>query len=93
MIYHLIEDSVFETHLDQLFGAARRSVVSYSSDTDEQLPDNGDSPHVRPRKFTSVVQQRFPGWKLVERIPNPFPYSEDPINGSFADFYIYARQD
>lgn len=92
VIYHLVEDHVFEAHLEQVFGASRRYVIVYSCDTDEQLEDACNAPHVRLRKFTPFVRDRLPDWKLLQHIPNPYPYSyDDPTAGTFSDFYIFER--
>ena len=34
-IYHLVEDAVFETYMNQLFDAAKRYVIVYSSNEDK----------------------------------------------------------
>lgn len=89
VIYHLVEDVVFDDYMHRLFNSATRFVIVYSSNEDQKIT----SPHVRHRHFTrwvekSVGRQFF----LAERIANPFPFSEnDPANTSFADFYIFRR--
>lgn len=87
VIFHLVEDQVFEPHMRTLFGSARRYVIIYSSDSLE--PAGPDSPHVRHRKFTSWVRQNLPQWRLREKVPNRYPYLGDYRTGSFADFFIY----
>lgn len=89
VIYHLIEDQVFENYMRTLFTAARRYVVIYSSDTDENRGYHGT--HVRHRKFSSWICQTFPDWRLSEHIPNRYPYKGDYREGSFSDFYIHER--
>ncbi len=88
VIYHLVEDEVFETHLRHLFGTAERFVVIYSSNCDEaQL-----LPHVRHRRFTDFVEENFPTWRLTEQIPNRYPFvASRPDDTSKADFFIYAK--
>jgi SAM-dependent methyltransferase len=89
VIYHLVEDHVFEDHMRRLFSAARRYVIIYSSDKDETL-GNADC-HVRHRKFTTWVEANIDGWSLDRRVPNKYPYEGDYKQGSFADFYIYRK--
>lgn len=88
VIYHLVEDSVFETYMEQVFDASTKFAVIYASN--ENKP--GTDPHVRHREFTNWVEKSRPEFRLVEHIPNPYPYSEeDPHNTSFADFFVFAR--
>jgi hypothetical protein len=89
VIYHLVEDAIFETYMHGLFDASSRFVIIYSSDRDEFASD----PHVRHRRFTGWVAAKRSDFELVERIGNPFPFdANDPDNTSFADFYVYARR-
>jgi SAM-dependent methyltransferase len=87
VLYHLVEDSVFERHLRDVFGSADRLVVIYSSDFAREEP----VPHVRHRAFTAWVSANLPGWQLRQRIPNRFPYREADGSGSLADFFVYER--
>jgi len=89
VIYHLVEDEVFEGYMRTLFGAALRYVIVYASDFDDT--SGRDGPHVRHRKFTAWVQRNVPGWKLVRHVPNAFPFTGDHTTGSFADFFVYAK--
>src|SRR5262249_56626361 len=51
VVYHLIEDDVFDSHLRSVFGAADRFVIVYSTNTDEQSPLQ--RAHVRHRRFSA----------------------------------------
>lgn len=84
VIYHLIDDDVFERYLDDLFRVARRFVIIYSSDA--ELPDPAG--HVRHRQFTPWVSRRQPQWELAATIPNPYA-GADP--SAVADFHVYRR--
>lgn len=89
VIYHLVEDAVFVRYMTDLFDAASRFAIIYSSNVDERTA----SPHVRHRRFTDWVASRRPDFTLSEQVPNPFPFDpNNPDNTSFADFYIYERQ-
>jgi len=85
VIYHLVEDDVFEDHMRRLFDHADRWVIAYSSDHDER----SSVPHVRHRGVTAWVRAERPGWTLEERLPNRFPETVD--GGSFATFLVFAR--
>jgi len=89
VIFHLVEDDVFESHMKTLFESAKRYVIIYASDSDDNRGLEGF--HVRHRKFSVWIQQNLPQWKLIEHIPNKHPYRGDYKQGSFADFFIYTR--
>jgi hypothetical protein len=86
VIYHLVEDPVFETYMRHLFAASTRYVGIYSSDTTKIAPQ----PHVRHRKFSDWVASNAPDFRVLERVPNPHR-GNDPTNESFADFVFYEK--
>lgn len=87
VIYHLVEDPVFEQYMNQLFDAGSRFVIVYSSNYDER-----PVPHVRNRKFTDWVSDHRPEFRLTHHQPNPYPFDPDqPSTTSFADFYVFER--
>lgn len=89
VVYHLVEDPVFEAYMRQLFASARRFVIVYSSDIDEAQVVK----HVRQRKFTRWVGENEPDWRLVSMVKNAYPFDPaDSDNTSFADFYVFARR-
>jgi len=89
VIFHLVEDPVFERYMELLFCCSIRFVVIYSSNFDQVT----SSPHERERKFTDYVAAHFPRWSLVEKIENQYPMSKYPAAlGSLCDFYIYERR-
>ena len=88
VIYHLIEDEVFEAYMRTLFDAAHRWAIIYSSNSDAPTPE----PHIQHRRVTDWVATHRKDWRLVEQIGNRYPYdSRNPDLTSFADFYIYER--
>lgn len=87
VIFHLVEDRVFEDYMKRLFGASNKFVIIYSSDTDEL----GPAAHVRHRKFTRWIEENHPNWELLEKILNRYPYNGDYTATSFCDFYIYTN--
>jgi|SRR5579859_2044414 len=89
VIYHLVEDNVFEHYVQALFKASNRYVIIYSSDTDDH--HGHDGVHVRHRNFTRWVRENLPNWKLMERLPNRYPFRGDYRTGSFAEFFIYEK--
>jgi SAM-dependent methyltransferase len=86
VIFHLVEEEVYQAYMRHLFAAARRFVIVYSSDYDgpQQI-------HERHHKFTAWVESNCPNWQIQEVIRNPYPYdTADPAETSQADFYIYG---
>lgn len=90
VIYHLIEDDVFEAYMRQLFDATRKVAVIYASNKDEVT----GSAHVRHRCFTNWVKANRPDFLHMKTIRNRYPFDPaDPDNTSFADFYVYRFSD
>ncbi|MBX2825087.1 MAG: class I SAM-dependent methyltransferase [Gammaproteobacteria bacterium] len=90
VVYHLVEDEVFDDYMKRLFDSASRFVIVYASNTDEN-PDPRP-PHVRHRHFTRWVDQFQPDWQLLKHVPNRHPYSAATRTGSFADFYLFSKR-
>lgn len=89
VVYHLVEDSVFEKYMSQLFDAAERFVVIYANNRDE--PASPAHPHVRHRRFSDWIAQYRADWKQIDYVANPYPYNPEEQTGSFADFYFFSR--
>jgi hypothetical protein len=89
VIFHLVEDGVFEDYMRRLFGSSSRFVIIYSSNKNDQ--SKMQAPHVRHRKFTQWIDDHIKGWRLVNTIPNRYPYMGDVMEGSFSDFFIYEK--
>lgn len=88
VIYHLVEDGVFDSYMRTLFEAASQCVVIYASNKDEKTAD----PHVQHRRFTDWVERNMPDWEQSAYIPNRYPFDwKDPQNTSFANFHIFKR--
>lgn len=90
VIYHLIEDGVFESYMKTLFAASTKYVIVYASNkTNEQWVK-----HVKHRKFTDWVEKNEKDFKLLQFIPNKYPATDnsDNPNASFADFYIFGHK-
>lgn len=89
VIYHLIEDEIFESYMQDLFKASNHYVIVYASDFEGN--EGVDGVHVRHRKFTKWIHENLPEWRLIKHVPNKYPYAGDYRTGSFADFYIYKK--
>ena len=82
VVYHLTEDTVFETYLTHLFAAGRRLVVIYS--TNQEISDT--APHVRHRHFTPWIEANCPDWVLTDVTGGPNDAQ------ARADFFVYERR-
>jgi hypothetical protein len=85
VIYHLIEDKIYEEYMQRLFSASNEYVIIYSSDMDD---DNISAAHVKRRKFTKYIAENIAGWILIKHIPNKY---SDSLIGAWSDFFIYQK--
>jgi SAM-dependent methyltransferase len=67
VIFHLVEDEVFEDYMTRLFASAERYVVICSNDT----ADDEQAPHERHRDFTKWIAAKQTGWVLEKRVDPP----------------------
>ena len=88
VLYHLVEDDVFNEYMNRLFDLSEKFVIIYSSNTNEK---EQHAAHVRHRAFSEWVDQNKPDFKLCEFIKNKYPDTGDNKISSFADFYIYEK--
>lgn len=87
VIYHLVEDSIYEQYMRHLLGSSRRYLGIYASNEDRATRDV----HVRHRRFTDFIEATKE-WRLIERVPNRYPYDRRrKSETSFADFYFFER--
>lgn len=76
VIYHLVDDNVYQKYIQHLFESAERYVIIYSSN----YHTDGRS-HVKHREFTKDIDKTK--WKQIFHEPNP--------NGNEAEFYVFER--
>lgn len=91
VIFHLVEDQMFETYMRLLFRSAERYVVIYSS---SQLGEEHAElvvPEVRHRDLVAWVENAISGWRLKYTEDNPYPYSGDITGGTFSRFFVYEK--
>lgn len=91
VIYHLIEDAVFDRYMTDLFDNAKRLVLIYASDKDEPSPNQ----HVRHRNFSAWVSENRPDWTLLDAPAHPYPLEDGASQktASFASFKLFAMAD
>lgn len=79
VLFHFPNDADYEEYLDRLFGSARRFVLIYTTDSEE----GRTARHVRRRKITVDIAERFPEWELTR--------AEPPLVEGLASFFLYER--
>lgn len=89
VIYHLVENAVFDKYMRDLFAAADKYVIIYASNTNENK--RGQAQHVRHRRFTDWVAENQKDWKLAEHVRNKYSLETNEIDESFADFYVFKK--
>lgn len=89
VIYHLIEDDIFNHYMVTLFEAARSFVIIYSTNFEDNYKSGA---HVKHRAFSKWIDDNQKQWKLVTKIPQKYPYDSVTNKGSSADFYIFKRE-
>jgi len=77
VIYHLIEDDVFNNYMTHLFESATKYVIIFADDNDSRT-----NYHVRWRKFSDWIKTNKQNWEMIKKIEN-----EKFEN----DFYIYGK--
>lgn len=88
VIFHVVEDAVFVQYLRNLFSAAERLVLIYSTNQDSRPMST--LPHVRHRQFSREVAESLPAWELLERVPSRYPLAQYK-DGSDAEFFLYGH--
>jgi SAM-dependent methyltransferase len=89
VIYHLVEDEVYNKYMKQLFLSSLNYVIIYSSNEEKIYATD----HVKGRKFTTWVENNFPEFDLINHIPNKFASgTRGNMVKSISDFYIYERK-
>ncbi len=78
VLYHLVEDDVFQRYMATLFAAARQHVIIYSTNTDSTPWYVGR--HIKRRRFSTWVDSSLPAWRLLST-----------TRGYDADFFFYEK--
>ncbi|MBL4775964.1 MAG: class I SAM-dependent methyltransferase [Mariprofundus sp.] len=88
VIYHLVEDLVYENYMAKLFKASKKWVIIYSSNYNEL-----GSKHVRHRRFIDWIAVNQKNYSLSAIVKNKYPFSEGNLeHTSPADFYVFVRK-
>ena len=90
VIYHLIEDSVYEEYMANLFDMSERYVIIYAKNE-----DISHALHVKFRRFSTYIEEYLPEWECIEHIKNKYPQKvlgKKNNKTSPSDFYIYQKK-
>jgi cyclopropane fatty-acyl-phospholipid synthase-like methyltransferase len=82
VIYHIIEDDLFEKYLGHLFSAAQKYVIIFAADIESPFDRKS---HVRHRKFSKWIENNLSDWKLEYTIP-----PEKQLCSNYS-FYVYKK--
>lgn len=88
VIYHLIEDEVYDEYIKNIVNHGSEFLIIYSANFED---DGNFSKHVKPRNFTkhNLLNQSY---KLLKIVKNKYK-SIDHNSGSFSDWYIFKIKD
>jgi SAM-dependent methyltransferase len=88
VLYHLVEDPVFDSYMRSLLRSAERFIGIYSSDEDRP----GHMAHVRHRSFSRWMEKNAPDWRHIGFVANRYPYDPaNPDETSWANFGFFQR--
>jgi len=89
VIFHLVEDVVYEQYLQRLFASSERFVIIYSSDVAD---GTATFRHVRHRAVSADVALRFPDFVRLEAYEATLPPSVAFNRGVPTTFLIYQHR-
>lgn len=86
VIFHLVEDQIFDNYMRNLFSLTKSYVVIYADNRERSC----SSPHERSRMFTTWIEKNAADWELTEVVRNRYPKNlSDPENTSQSDFFVF----
>ncbi len=87
VIYHLVEDDIYDNYMINLFSSSTKYVCIYSCNYDSDMDT-----HVKCRKFSDWIEKNQTDWRLDKIVKNKYPYDKyDKSNTSWSDFYFYTK--
>ncbi len=90
VIYHLVEDEVFDRYMRRLFAAAKTFVVIYAGN--REMPPR--DPHVRQRRFSEWIDENAEAFAFAGRLENGARLLKDENGKSItspSEFFVYVR--
>ncbi len=87
VIYHLVEDEIYKNYMMHLFGASTCYVVIYSTN----LELRKSAAHIKHRKFSEFIKEKFPHWRLKNKVKNPYGDELFQDRTLAPDFYFFKK--
>lgn len=88
VIFHLVEDNIFELYMKHLFQCSKNFVIIFSSDFEDRTLIH---PHIKNRNFSAWIKKNIQGWTLKEIIRTADNLEKDLEKSVQSDFFIYEK--
>ena len=89
VIYHLVENHIFEEYMKELFALSKRFVLIHTSNNNSK--DYDTAIHVRHRNVTDWVNRNILDFKLVHIEVNPQREQENPDDKYLPYIILYEK--
>lgn len=89
VIYHLIEDEIFDEYMNELCASSGKYIIIYAPNATAEQLGFKPSQHVKPRFF--IDHKALKPFELIGHYPNLFP-STNHEQGSFSEWWIFKRK-
>jgi len=89
VIYHLVEDEIYEVYMENLFESSSKYICIYSTNYNSH-----HVPHVKDREILSYIFKNYKNWKLINYIENeylPEKIIEKNLESSNCNFYFFEK--
>lgn len=88
VIFHLIEEDIFENYMKRIFSHPYAKFVVIYSTNQEKIR----AVHVKDRKITPYIVNNFSEWEMFMSVPNLYGHIPHP-HGSNCSFFFYRRRE
>lgn len=89
VIYHLLENDVFDSYMKDLFSSSKKYVIIYSTNNPD-IPNTAK--HIKHRAFTDWINKNAKEFKLIKTKVNKYPYRGDVKTGSSCWFFVFEKK-
>lgn len=85
VIFHLIEDTVYEEYISQLFYFSNKYVIIYANP--KEIKGFQTAEHVKFRNNEKFIAENYKNWRKIDHVKNKYPLKNG--RGSPSEFMIY----